>query len=125
MTTADYARAEKVLDARLGNAILNARVAAQWIGEEPRFWYRRDGADGAEYILVDAERATRAPLFDRERLDKAIASAKNAPGLPEGGLDIDRVERADGRLRVTLKPIDGRVVHCDVATYSCVAENAA
>lgn len=112
VTAADYARAEKVLDSSLAGAIKNGRVAAHWIDGDT-FWYRREGLHGVEFVLIDARRAARAALFDRARLTQALASADT--------MEIDRVERVDGRLRATLKPRDGNVATCDLERYTCTS----
>lgn len=125
ITVDDYARAAKVLDSNLAGAIRNGRVAAHWIGDEPRFWYRRDGADGIEYVLVDAARAARAPLFDRAHLTTALAQTVVATAMEKDGFDVARVERVDGELRVTLKPIGGVEARCDLSNYTCATTTLA
>jgi dipeptidyl aminopeptidase/acylaminoacyl peptidase len=115
LTAADYARAEKVLDSSLAGAVRNGRVAAHWIGDEDRFWYRRDGADGVEYALIDATAATRSTLYDRARLTAALAET------PLRGISppLERVERVDGRLHATFAAAGGVVATCDLERYTC------
>lgn len=43
-------------------------VHPQWIEESDRFWYRYVTADGRHYWIVDPEKGTREPLFDRKQL---------------------------------------------------------
>lgn len=119
LTAADYARAEKVLDSRLAGAVRNGRVAAHWIGDGTRFWYRRDSAEGAEYVLIDTARAARKPLFDRARLLTALAATDMPASERNGRFEIERVDLADGRLRAALKPVDGVVTQCDLERYRC------
>lgn len=54
VSAADYARAEKVLDFNLRAVLRNARVEAHWFPGQSSFWYRREKANGGEYLLVDA-----------------------------------------------------------------------
>src|SRR5438105_3997846 len=70
---ADYDRATS-LARRTDKKVLNAAVQPHWLDGEGRFWYRRELADRAyEFIAVDAERGTRRPAFDHERLAAALA----------------------------------------------------
>lgn len=73
---ADYARAEKLLDSSLSGALRNAHVDAHWLDRENRFWYRRDGAQGAEYVLVDP------PVARARRSTSASALPRRWPAFP-------------------------------------------
>lgn len=122
---ADYARAEKVLDSSLAKALRNARVDAHWFGDGHRFWYRRsDTAGAAEYVLVDADRGTRAALFDAPRLAAALPrkdDAKDKAALPDvSGVDVDGTT-----LRVELRLADGSTVKCRLDRYECAPAEAA
>lgn len=119
---ADYARAEKVLDSSLAGAILNATIEAHWLDKD-RFWYRRDSADGAEYLLVDAARGMRAPAFDQKRLAMALekaAASKAKAGSPE----VTSIETVEGSLRVDLRFAAGDAMRCRLDRYECVARPA-
>src|SRR5580700_1981696 len=49
--------------------VFKMRIAPHWFDQDNRFWYRNDLPGGArEFILVDAERGTRAPAFDHQKL---------------------------------------------------------
>src|SRR5689334_19745311 len=67
-TAQDYARA-KDLRRRTENKVFKTQLTAHWLTNSARFWYRNDLAGGArEFVLVDAEKATRQPAIDHERL---------------------------------------------------------
>src|SRR5690348_11331185 len=54
--------------------VYKARIAPHWFHHDTRFWYRNDLRGGArEFILVDAERGTRLPAFDHQRLAAALS----------------------------------------------------
>jgi hypothetical protein len=50
-------------------------VAPRWISGRDMFWYRRDGDDGPEFVIVDAQTGAKAEAFDAARLAAALAIA--------------------------------------------------
>ena len=96
-----------MLDSNLAGAVRNGRVAAHWIGDESRFWYRRDGADGAEYVMIDAARATRSPLFDRARLMNALAQTSAASAVQKDGFEVESEEGGTRATKGLKKDGDG------------------
>src|SRR5262245_47095403 len=61
-TSADYARAEKMLAQNLNGLVVGGSVTPNWLapGADDRFWYRNTLADGmSQIILVDPARKTR------------------------------------------------------------------
>lgn len=67
----DYERAAGLRD-RFESLAINMPERATWIEKTPRFWYRKTVRGGQEFVLVDAEKATRGPAFDHERLAAAL-----------------------------------------------------
>ena len=53
VTRDDYARAERMLLWNAAALVRNASVRPHWIHGSDRFWYRRETADGAEFVVVD------------------------------------------------------------------------
>lgn len=121
---ADYARAAKVLDSSLAGAVRNASVDAHWLDKD-RFWYRRDGADGVEYRLVDAARGTRAPAFDRKRLAAALERTAGAGEAKVGPPEVKSIEAADGGLRVNFQSATGGGMRCRLDRYECATRTTA
>jgi hypothetical protein len=76
VTRADYERAAKLRE-RLQGLTVNVPERANWIGQTPRFWYRKAVKDGNEFVLVDAETAAKRPAFDHEKLAVALSAAAN------------------------------------------------
>src|SRR5947207_1600469 len=71
-TRADYERANS-LRKLTANKVFKTEVKAHWFGNDTRFWYRNDLAGGGrEFVLVDAEKATRRLAFDHERMAAAL-----------------------------------------------------
>jgi dipeptidyl-peptidase-4 len=60
LTAEDYARAEKFLGPNVTPLVVGGTVTVKWLDGD-RFWYRRTGDKGEEYILIDPVKRTRAP----------------------------------------------------------------
>jgi dipeptidyl aminopeptidase/acylaminoacyl peptidase len=97
LTAEDYARAEAHLGARLNPLVLGATVRPTWL-EGDRFWYRNDFAEGAEFILVDPARRTRARAFDHEAVARGL-SAVLGREVPPFDLPFNAFEPSDGGIR--------------------------
>ncbi|MCX8159917.1 MAG: hypothetical protein N3G18_03170, partial [Candidatus Saccharicenans sp.] len=67
----DYERAMGLRD-KFESLAINVPDRAVWIEKTPRFWYRKTVKGGHEFVLVDAEKATRNPAFDHEKLASAL-----------------------------------------------------
>jgi hypothetical protein len=72
-TLADYQRAHD-LSAKAFDLVVNVPGPAHWIGDEHRFWYAKSVKGGNEYLLVDADAATKKPAFDEQKLATAIST---------------------------------------------------
>ncbi|MDB4885419.1 MAG: peptidase dipeptidylpeptidase domain protein [Gemmatimonadetes bacterium] len=122
ITAADYDRAARFLAPATSPLVTGGTVAATWLPDD-RFWYRSRTAAGSEFVLVDAARRTRAPLFDHARLASALGTAAgatySAAALPFTTLDLS----ADGR-SVSFD-VGTRRFRCDVAGSACATTGAA
>lgn len=67
----DYERATGLRD-KFESLAVNVPERAAWIEKTPRFWYRKTVRGGQEFVLVDAEKGTRGPAFDQDRLAAAL-----------------------------------------------------
>jgi len=72
-TLEDYQRAYSLHD-KFSNKVLYGDVRPQWIAGTDKFWYVRDMPNGKEYVLVDATKKKRAPLFNQEKLAKCLSA---------------------------------------------------
>jgi hypothetical protein len=73
-TAADSARAEKLMGYNTTPLVLRSGARPNWLPDE-RFWYRVTTADGAEFVLVDPVKGTRAPAFDHAKFAAALSTA--------------------------------------------------
>jgi len=85
VTVADYERADR-FRRELNELVYYGDVVPHWIGKSSRFWYRNYIPGGKEFVVADAERGSKQPAFDHERLAGALSRAAGgeytAQGLP-------------------------------------------
>src|ERR1700730_7685890 len=74
-TLEDYQRAQRLLPGNLRHSVFIADVRANWIEKTNRFWYRRVGPQGTDFVLIDAENNTTGPAFDQTKLAAALSHA--------------------------------------------------
>jgi len=122
-TAQDYAHAEKVLDANLREAVRNGGVDAHWLGDR-RFWYRRDEADGASYVMIDVAARTRSPAFDAPRLAQALSALAGKPQAASH-LAVTDIGNDGGVDVVDLVLDGGQHVRCRLDRYECSAHTEA
>ena len=72
-TLEDYQRAYSLHD-KFSNKVFYGNVRPQWIVGTDKFWYVRDTPEGKEYVLVDATKKKRSPLFNQEKLAKCLSA---------------------------------------------------
>ncbi|HMA46361.1 MAG TPA: DPP IV N-terminal domain-containing protein, partial [Frankiaceae bacterium] len=74
LTADDYARAERFMGYNTTPLVFGASVRPVWLAGD-RFWYRNTIPEGAEFVVVDPARRTRARAFDHTLLAAALARA--------------------------------------------------
>lgn len=74
LTADDYARAERMLPAGT-TPLVHGTAGRPTFLDGGRFWYRATRPAGAEYVLVDPAKRSKAPAFPHGRLAAALASA--------------------------------------------------
>jgi dipeptidyl aminopeptidase/acylaminoacyl peptidase len=112
-----YQRAERFGSAEMGRLVLGARVEPHWSADGNRFWYRRETATGARFLLVDAERGTQEPVFDHERLARALAAASGTR-VSAAKLPFTSIALPEGSRDVCFR-LGSQWWACDLATYAC------
>ena len=120
-TAAEYQHAETFMGYNTTPLVYHSGVRPNWLPDE-RFWYRVTTPDGAEFILVDPAKGTRAPAFDHVKLAAALSAASgrtiDAKNLPFQTIEFTPdgqsvIVQASGRYR------------CDLAGAKCAAEPGA
>ncbi|WP_298733033.1 S9 family peptidase [uncultured Chitinophaga sp.] len=77
-TADDYRRANDWNNI-IRNKLYYAPYNVNWIGESHRCWYYHQTPRGKEFILVDADKRSKQPAFDHERLAKSLTALLQRP----------------------------------------------
>ena len=103
--------------------VFKGRIAPHWFHENTRFWYRNDLRGGAkEFVLVDAERGTRATAFDHESLAVNLSKAAGAECKADW-LPFDDIEFTDDSKAVRFNVGDA-AWKCELNSYECSRTDA-
>src|ERR1022692_354220 len=120
-TAADYARAEQLMGYNTSPLVLRSGVRPNWLPDE-RFWYRVTTAEGAEFVLADPAKGTRAPAFDHFKLAAALSTATGR-AYTAGNLPFQEIEFSSDGQSVSVQA--GGRWKCDVKGATCTAEEGA
>ena len=117
MDVTRYHRAERLLAWNVNPLISGGAVAPQWMSGGSRFWYRNQTASGAEFVVVDPDRPSRALLFDHDRLAAAMSLAADT-AFDGRKLPFRTFEFGDreGSIRFDANK---RGYTCDIGAYTC------
>lgn len=99
-TLEDYNRAYSLRQKFSGYQVYHSDVNPHWVTGTSSFWYLQRTPQGNEYLLVDADRQTRRPLFVRDslavQLQQSLGRRVDVRNLPldkgnlEASLDVFR-----------------------------------
>ncbi len=120
LTSADYARGEGFLAQNLTGLVVGGTVAANWLPDE-RFWYRNALADGAEFILVDPVKKTRARAFDHAKIAVALSTAAGA-SFDALHLPFESIQLSPDAGSVTFN-VGPKRWACDVQAAGCAEDS--
>lgn len=87
-----YVAAESLLGRLAAEKIRNAAPTVRWLGETNECWYRRETADGHEWVVVDAASGARRPAFDHQRMAGALASLGHPAEAARLAITVTSVE---------------------------------
>jgi dipeptidyl-peptidase-4 len=119
LTADDYARAEKFMGYYTTPLVFRSGVRPNWLPDE-RFWYRITTPDGAEFVLIDPSKGTRAAAFDHAKLAAGLSTAAGA-SYDANHLPFMQFEYSPDAKSITFTST-GRRWSCDLQTYLCVAQ---
>jgi dipeptidyl-peptidase 4 len=120
LTPADYAAANTVLEANLHGLVRNESVQPHWIGNSGRFWYRRDGSNGPEFVVVTAQ-GVKSSAFDHAGLRRALSRVLGEHNSGEAlQAFLAHAQLSDDLIHLT-GPMDKKSFDCNVKTLQCRA----
>ena len=74
-TVEDYKRAFSLAEKFSPNKVYYSNVRPTWIEDTHSFWYVRHTPQGDEYVLVNADKQTKKPLFDQKKFAETVNAA--------------------------------------------------
>tara|TARA_R110002073_G_scaffold72537_1_gene177711 strand:- start:744568 stop:747051 length:2484 start_codon:yes stop_codon:yes gene_type:complete len=121
--TPNYRLASKFSPENLAKLVHSTEVRPHWLKNGNRFWYQYKTTDGSNYYLVDADRRTKAKLFDNEKMARWLTQITKDPydakHLPRFNFKFVKNETAI-RFRVTstekIPAVDDKVSKKDSTT---------
>ena len=119
-----YTRAEQLLDWNTTLLVSGDEVRPQWLLDGARFWYRNKTATGAEFMIVDPVKGTRAALFENNRLAAAMSVANDTSydpsKLPFRTFKFTNDGKNEREIEFTANK---RRFLCDIASYRCTVHD--
>ena len=92
-TVEDYKRAFSLAEKFSANKVYYSNVRPTWIEDTHNFWYVRHTPQGDEYVLVNADKKTKKPLFDQKKFAETVNAAM--------GKNLDPAKLNLGYIRVS------------------------
>jgi dipeptidyl aminopeptidase/acylaminoacyl peptidase/uncharacterized protein (DUF885 family) len=104
--------------------VFKDRVAPRWFADNARFWYRNDLANKRkEFVVVDAEKATRTPAFDHDKLASALSGAGLAD-VKGSSLPFDEISFVEDGKAIVFEA-GGKTWRCDLGAYAIATTDLA
>ena len=116
-----YRSAENILSWDIKPKVKNLNPKPYWLSDS-LFWFKREIQQGYEYISIDSVNLTQTPLFDQQRLARALADFTGTP-INHEKLPIDTIEYGSDkqlRLGVHLKEKAAQQLILDLENYELV-----
>jgi dipeptidyl-peptidase 4 len=117
-------RAEQLLTWNTALLVSGDEVQPQWLPDGNRFWYRNKTPNGAEFVMVDPVRNTRALVFDNARLAAAMSTVRDTSyepnKLPFRAFKFTNDGRNEREIEFTA---NRKRFVCDVGAYKCAVSD--
>ncbi len=118
------AQTNNTAQARRGRAgeaergVYKGRLVPHWFAADTKFWYRNDlRGEASEFILVDADKGTRQPAFDHDKLAAALSKAAQRQYKGDH-LPISNLNFSDDARTVKFEAAD-KTWECNLDAYEC------
>jgi dienelactone hydrolase len=120
-TTADYERAESMLNYNTEPLIDGANVRPNWILGD-KFWYRVLTAKGSEFVVVDPAHKSRTAAFDQDKLAAALSGV--AGKQYQGSMLPFQTIRFSVDGKSIFFRVGGKGWQCELGAYHIVADTS-
>lgn len=111
----NYRQADR-LGAQANRLIDRLSLTPTWVDDQTLWYMIRDRKEGKRFILVTCEPATKKPVFDHERLAKALGETLKRD-VRAGELPFDTIELAGDRASMVVV-VSGKRYRVDLASYA-------
>jgi dipeptidyl-peptidase-4 len=119
ITAQDYEAASKLLDLNLSGLVRNQALDPHWIGAAGRFWYRREGEHGPEFMVVTSK-GKRASAFNHKGIAHALAGLLGSTvGSDEYLPESLRNAELDQGLATLIGNIGNKRLECQTRLLKC------
>jgi hypothetical protein len=119
-----YSRAEQLLTWNTALLVSGDEVQPQWLLDGNRFWYRNKTPSGAEFVIIDPVRNTRALVFDNAKLAAAMSTVRDTSyepnKLPFRAFKFTNDGRNEYEIEFTA---NRKRFVCDVGAYKCAVSD--
>jgi dipeptidyl-peptidase-4 len=112
-----YANASHFLFAPVLRELKNNTIVPHWLGQSDRFWYSREGANGSEFVIVDAATGHKGPAFDAPGIAKSLGAILKQD-VVAGALPFQTFEFAGDGNAMTFE-VEGATFRCALRTSAC------
>ena len=112
-----YAQAEALDRPSATTLVKNILVVPHWIGSSDEFWYRRETAAGASFVIVDAGTGKGRAAFDHGALAAAIGGSTGQAATADR-LPFDTFQFSDDRRAIEVT-VTGKAYRCRLAPFAC------
>ncbi len=119
ITAEDYQAAAQMLEANVKDLVKNTEVKPNWFGGKSKFWYRRDGSNGHEYVVVNSKNGSKTSAFDHQALASALSQTLSKDVSTEN-LGLSGVVLSDD-LKTLTAVSDSKDINCDLDKMFCKA----
>jgi dipeptidyl-peptidase 4 len=75
----NYELASRWTSAKVGKLVFDTAVTPHWLEWSDRFWYSFETPQGKRYVIVDAPKRSKSPLFDNAKMAAALTTATLVP----------------------------------------------
>lgn len=89
VTKADYRAAELFSPTKVKKMVFSTSVNPNWLETGDKFWYSYETSEGKFYYLVDLEKQSKEPLFDRDKMAAMLTRITKDPYDGKHLPDID------------------------------------